>query len=148
MDWKRRSLLSLESLRSRQSGTLSDPAKPIRAQIANLEREKAKAAELALTVDDSSSFTRLISERTNQISALRAELSAVEGDQALSEAVRALTPARLRELLMEFGGPDEALARLAEKVVLEPNLTCQVHYRAAWCLSMASPRGFEPLSPP
>jgi hypothetical protein len=77
---------------SRQAGLLTDPAKPLRAEIAKLKREKAKAAELALTVDDGNTFTRLAVQRSAQIAALRQELSAVEADRSLTEAVRVRTP--------------------------------------------------------
>ena len=72
---------------SRQAGMLNDPMKPLRERIAKLEREKVKAAELALTVDDGGTFTKLITERSSQIAALRHELAAVEKDAAITEAV-------------------------------------------------------------
>jgi len=133
---------------SREAGLMTDPGKPIREQLAKLEREKHRAAELALTVEDGGTFTRIIEERSRQIEALRAELAAIKADSTLSEMIRALTPAKLRELLMELGGPRAALSHMAERVVLEPDLnTFQVHYRAALGLSVVSPWGRQGLAP-
>ena len=132
---------------ARAAGLDRDPAKPLRDRIAQLEREKTKAAELALTVEDGGTFTRLIEERSRQIAALKAELAAIEADAALTQAVRALTSRKLRELLFELGGPTEALPSLVEKIILEPDLTCTIHYHATGCLSMASPRGFDGWTP-
>jgi len=127
---------------SRRAGVMTDPARPLKERIARLEREKGKAAELALAAEDSQPFVRLVQERSDQIAALRAELEAVESDSALIEAVRRLTPAVLRELLLELGGPAAALQAMVARVVLEPDLSCRVDYRAAGALSMASPRGY------
>lgn len=127
----------------RKAGISSDPAKPLRERIIQLEREKARAAALALTTDDGGTFQRLVEDRSRQVAALRSELEAVSQDVALSEAVRQLTPARLKELLFEMGGPRAALTAMVERVVLDPELeSFSIHYKPAVGLSMASPRGF------
>lgn len=132
---------------ARAAGIDRDPTKPLRDRIAQLQREKDRAAELALSVEDGGTFTRLVEDRSKQIAALRAELAAIEADAALTQVVRALTPRKLRELLFELGGPSEALPALVDRIVLEPDLSCTIHYRAPGCLSMASPRGRDKWTP-
>lgn len=125
---------------SRAAGLLTDPVKPLRERRARLEREKTRAAELALSVEDATPFTHLVQQRSEQIAAVTREMDAIEADATLTIAIRELTPGRLRELLFELGGPQEALQALVGRVVLDPDLGCAVHYRAAGGLSMASPR--------
>lgn len=132
---------------SRAAGMLADPSKPIRDRIAKLEREKLKAAELALSAEDSATFVSLVQARSSQIEALRRELEAVDMDSDLLRQVRELTPGTLRELLLELGGPSEALQTMVDRVILDPDLSCRLHYRAAGGLSVASPRGHGGSAP-
>ena len=135
---------------ARTSGASHDPATPIRAHIKRLQREKDRAATLALTTDEPAAFVTLVSERTRQIEALEREVAAVEVDASVSEMVRDLTPMKVRELLMAVGSATAVLHSFVDRIVLDPDLGCEIHYRAfhTRCLNMASPRGFEPLSPP
>ncbi len=70
----------------------------------------------------------------------------------LEHAVRQLTPDSLRELIRSIGDPARLAESLLARVVLEPDLTGRIEYRAAVeparSVSMASPRGFEPRLPP
>jgi site-specific DNA recombinase len=136
---------------SRRAGVTADPAKPMRDRIAKLEREKAKAAELAIAGEDGGTFAKLVQERSSEIAALRRELDAIAMDGQLSEMVRQVTPSRLREVLLELGSPEAALQAMVDHITLDPDMSLRVHYRpvlGAIDLSMASPRGFEPLLPP
>ena len=127
----------------------TDPAAPLAEQIRLLE--KARAAEIALSTDDGV-FIRLVAEKSRHIEALQREMAAVRKDNALADHVAALTVEGLRELLAEQK-PEKALDVLVERIVLDPEaLTCQIEFKAVpggrkW-LSVASPRGFEPLLPP
>ena len=129
----------------------TDPAAPIAEQIRLLEKEKARAAELAISTDDEV-FIKLVAEKSRHIEALQREMAAVRKDNALADHVAALTVEGLRDLLAEQR-PEKALDVLVERVVLDPEaLTCQIEFKAVpgerkW-LSVASPRGFEPLLPP
>lgn len=123
----------------------SDPAEAIDAKVAQLEKEKAKAAQLALT-SDADTFLQLVAERGRQIDALKREAVAIRAEASLSTTTRELTPAQLRELLSEQG-PSRAIQTLLERVILEPDLTCRLQYKAlayrsGW-RSVASPRGFD-----
>ena len=128
----------------------ADPAAPVAEQIRLLEKEKARAAELALSTDDEV-FIKLVAEKSRHIEALQREMAAVRKDNALADHVAALTVEGLRDLLAEQR-PEKALDVLVERVVLDPEaLTCQIEFKAPgerkW-RSVASPRGFEPLLPP
>lgn len=122
----------------------SDPAEAIDAKVAQLEREKTKAAQLALS--DPDTFLPLVAERARQIEALKREAAAIRTEASLSESTRELTPEQLRERLAEQG-PARAIQTLLERIILEPDLTCRLQYKALayrseW-RSMASPRGFD-----
>ncbi len=129
---------------------VEDPASDIEGQIRTLERQKARAAELALG-EAGPTFAALVADRSRQIEALQREAAAKRTDQSLSEQLARLTPQRLKELLLDTD-PAKSLESLVERIILEPDLTCRLHYKAvpgqqAW-RSVASPRGFEPLLPP
>lgn len=113
-------------------------------QVKTLEREKRQAAELALTGD--SVFLQIVADRSRQLEALRLEMEAAAKDQALSGHIGQLTVESLKSLLAEQD-PAKRIQTLVERITLEPDLTCRLHYRtvpgkAGW-RSMASPRGYS-----
>ena len=134
---------------AKTSGLAQDPALPVRKEIAQLEKEKAKAAELSLT-SGSATYIKLVEDRSRQIAALQNELDAVESDARMAEELRRITPKSMKALLQDLESPRALLRGLVERVELDPNLDyCRIHYRLPVnSLSMASPRGFEPLLPP
>lgn len=73
-----------------------------------LEKEKARAADLALSTDDEV-FIKLVAEKSRHIATLQREMTAVRKDNALADPVAALTTEGLRELLAEQR-PEKALA--------------------------------------
>ena len=125
---------------AQRSPSAIDPAAPIDEQIAKLEREKARAAELALTGDGI--FLQLVRERSTQIEALRREAAALRKDSTLSEHIGRLTVDKLRAMV-DDADPEQALQIFVERIELTPDLTCQIRYKAIpgtrW-RSMASPR--------
>lgn len=135
----------LEAGRRYQAAT--DPVAALESQISRLRREKAKAARLALS-GDAETFLPLVAERTRQIDALAREVEAIRAEAALGEQTRAMTIAQLREHLIE---PAKAVETMVERIVLEPDLSCQIQYRAirqrARWLGVASPRGFDTWPP-
>lgn len=123
----------------------SDPAAALDAKIVQLEREKAKAAQLALS-SEADTFLELVTERSRQIDALRREATAIRKEATLTEHTSSLTPDQLRERLAEQG-PARAIQTLLERIILEPDLTCRLQYKALnyrtqW-RSMASPKGCD-----
>jgi hypothetical protein len=113
-------------------------------QLRTLEREKRQAAELALSGD--AVFLQIVADRSRQIEALQAEMEAATKDQVLSGHIAQLTVASLKELLASQD-PIRRIETLVERITLDPDLTCRLHYRtvpgrAGW-RSLASPRGFD-----
>lgn len=126
-----------------------DPAATIDARVAQLEKEKTKAAELALT-SDADTFLQLVTDRSRQIEALRRESAALRAEGGLLQHTASLTVAQLREHLAEQG-PARAIQTFVERIVLEPDLTCRLQYKAlpgrqAW-RSMASPQERDTYPP-
>jgi site-specific DNA recombinase len=120
----------------------SDPAAALDSKIAQLEKEKTKAAQLALT-QDADTFLQLVAERGRQIDALRREVTAIRAESNLTAHTSSLTPDQLRERLTEQG-PARAIQTLLERIILDPDLTCRIQYKALsyrseW-RSMASPQ--------
>lgn len=105
-----------------------DPAAEIDQQIAKLEKEKSRAAELALT-SDADTFLSIVKDRSRHIESLRREADAVRQDDTLSKRLSGLTVDRLRALLTEQN-PERALQTLVDRVVLERDLTCQIELKA------------------
>ena len=128
---------------SQAAAPKSDPTAPIRTEIARLAKEKDKAARLALG-EGGDAFVKLIPELSGRIAALEREMTALEAEATATHAVHRMTVADLRQLLASFDD-DRALVAALQRVVLDPDtLGAEMTYR----VSMASPRGFEPLSPP
>jgi site-specific DNA recombinase len=131
---------------ARDSGLAQDPAKPLRDELADLERQKDKAARLALSTDDDGAFVKLVEDCSRQIQALKHQIEAVGIDGSIARELRRLTPETVRQLLTELGSPKAAVRAMVHSVVLDPDLTA---FRVRYCSpNVASPRGFEPLSPP
>jgi site-specific DNA recombinase len=127
----------------RAQAAAGDELAPIRAEIAKLEKQKAKAAMLALD-EGGETFARLIPELSRKIEALHREASAVTAERTVDRSIRELTAGQLKETLIALDD-DRAVAAALQRVILDPASTAiQVTYR----LSVASPRGFEPLLPP
>lgn len=127
----------LRELARAVSATADGPeAAPVRQELARLERQKERGARLALETDDPV-YTRLVGELSCQIEALRHEAAALDAQDQAREEIARITPTKVREILLGLDSPRALLAGV-EKVVLEPELTCRIHYS----LSMASPRGF------
>lgn len=105
-----------------------DPAAEIDQQITKLEKEKSRAAELALT-SDADTFLSIVEDRSRHIESLRREAEAVRQDDTLSKQLAGLTVDRLRGLLADQS-PQKALQTLVDRIVLERDLTCQIELKA------------------
>ncbi len=121
-------------------------AEVIREEIRRLEREKSRAAQLSLQGDDGGTFFGLVQERARQISARQRELEALQAAHARRDTMTRLTIADVQAALL--GREREILPEIVSRIVLEPDLSCEIQYGHADCLTGASPRGFEPLLPP
>jgi len=117
--------LLIAAQRSRRA---ADPAAAIDQQIAKLEKEKGRAAELALT-SDADTFTAIVEERGRHIESLRREADAVRQDDTVSKQLAAMTVDQLRGLLADQSR-EKALQTLVDRIVLERDLTCQIELKA------------------
>lgn len=127
-----------------------NPTGDLEARIRKAERERARAAELALAESGSEVYLSLVRQRGEQIDALKREADAVRMDDALSRDLASLSTGKLRALLADRP-PVKALQSLVERVILERDLTCRLEYRAlpssrGW-RSVASPTGCENWPP-
>jgi site-specific DNA recombinase len=142
--------LLLHSLLAAAQSVRAAPAADLEVRIAELEREKARAATFAMKADLADTFLPLVAERSRQIDALRREAAAVQADTSVSAEISKLTVPRLRELLADQE-PARAVETLVERITLAPDLTCRLHYRAVpgssgW-RSVASPKVFDSWTP-
>lgn len=120
-----------------------DRSMPIRREVVRLKRERDRAARLALETDNPEIYATIVAERTGQIEALEREAVAAGRESDLERAVRQLTPAALSDLIRSIEDPARLIESLVARVVLEPDLTGRVEYRAAVeparSVSVASP---------
>ena len=121
-----------------------DRTLPMRRELSKLRRERERAARLALTEDDAAVYTRLVAERGVQMAALEGDIERAGQEAELEHAVRLLTPSSLGDVIRSIEDPARLVESLLARVVLEPDLTGRIEYRAAvepsHRVSMASPR--------
>lgn len=121
----------------RKVDPIPDGTAQVRKQIAALERQKAKAARLALG-PGGDAFVDLIPDLSSKIEALECELEALENEEKATVQVQQLTAAEIRQVLLAFDD-ERALVTALERVVLDPDtLAGQITYR----LSVASPERY------
>lgn len=135
---------------SRASRGANSPGGEIASRIKKLERERQRAAEAAIGSESAGIYQSLVDTRGRQIEALRHELAAIEREAAAEDGIRGLGLEEIRSLV-EGQDPAKVVRTLVDRVVLEPNLDCQVRLRQAsynglW-RSVASPEGFEGQTP-
>lgn len=137
-----------------------DPAKDLRQQINTFTAQISKASDLALQLEDPAPMMRKINELEAKRKLLQEEVARTEKDHQARLTMSKVTDDMVRNVLKTLSNDFEELPKdkwkelirgLVEKIELDPeSLGCQIHYRVAITnrLSMASPRGVEPLSPP
>lgn len=93
------------------------------------------------TVD--AGIAELRAQRDELLAALEREAAAMRADERVRQSLAAITPTQVRELVLGMDSP-AALLGAVSRIVLDPDLTCRLHYG----LSVASPRGFGRWSHP
>ncbi len=121
----------------------SDDTLPARRKLAKLRRERDKAARLAVQ-EGGEAWVALVAEREAQIAAIEEEIELIGREAGLEEAVRALTPAAVRDLVRSIADPARLIQSLVERVVLDRTLVGRIEYRAA----LGPARGVSVASPP
>lgn len=137
-----------------------DPAKDLRQQASTISSQISKAGDLALRLEDPSPMLRKISELEAKRKLLLDEIARTEREYKAQILMSQVSEDMVRRTLKGIARNFESLPRekwkqlirnLVQHIELDPeSLGCQIHYRIAVAdrLSMASPRGVEPLSPP
>jgi len=117
------------------------PALSLQAEVARLRRQRERAARLAVR-DDGDMYVQVVTDLGQQIAALEREASASAAEDQVREELARITPTRVREIFLGMES-STALLQAVSRVVLEPDLTCRIHYG----LSVASPRRFGRWAP-
>lgn len=114
------------------------PATNVEAQIRDLERQRMRAATLAIT-EDGGPYAELAAKVGRQIEALKREAAALNTDNTLAGELARMTPASLRDLLATE--PITGLVgRLVQAVEMDPGQPdARLFYRASQWLPVASP---------
>jgi DNA invertase Pin-like site-specific DNA recombinase len=123
------------------------PGADLVAQIRKLERERERAATAAIAGDDGGVYRSLVEQRTRQVVALQRELAALEREATDCDQLHNLNADELRELVEMPADPVRVVRTLIDRVVLEPDLACQIRlrrtsYNGLW-RGVASPGRFE-----
>lgn len=129
---------------TRKASAASQPGEDLRRQIRALEKKRERAAESELEIETGDVYRGIVVSTTRQIDALRRELAAVEREAAAEDDFEGLTAADVRALVGEYQEPARVVRTLVDRVVLEPDLVCQIQlkrqgsYNERWA-SVASP---------
>lgn len=113
-------------------------AKPIKVQLAAVERQIRKAIDFAATLDDPAPVARRVDELEQERRALTDELEEIHRELAARKAVATIGPADIQAIILDTE-PRTLLAAVVDHIKLDPDMSGRIVYR----LSMASPRGFE-----
>jgi site-specific DNA recombinase len=115
-----------------------DRVAPVHLEIESLGKKRQRAATLALG-EGGEIYARMAGDLGRQIEALKREADALAAESRADNAVQAITPTEIRELLMKQDNDRALLKVFVRRVVLDADLQGRVEYG----LSMASPRGFD-----
>lgn len=112
------------------------------AEIRKLERERDRAAAASLRDDATDVYSRLVEQRTRQIAQLQQELEAAGREERVEDGLRGLSVEQVRAFV-EAQDPTRAVRTLVDRVMLDPDLACQIRlrdpaYNALWRV-VASP---------
>jgi len=106
----------------------AEPGHDITAQIRRLERERQRAAEAAVASEAPGVYAQVVEQRSRQISALQRELAAVQRENAAESGLKTMGIEELRTVL-ESQDTTRVVRTLVDRVVLEPDLNCQIQLR-------------------
>lgn len=128
---------------ARKSGSTSAAAGML-AEIRRLERERDRAAAASVREEGGEVYRHLVDQRSRQIGTLRQELEAAGREEQIEDGLRGLSVEQIRRLV-EAQDPARTVRTLVDRVMLDPDLACQIRlrdpsYNATW-RSMASPGG-------
>ena len=141
-------------------GRRTDPTKGLHAEAVTINEQIAKAMDIALALDDPAPALRKVNELESRRARLVDEITRLDQERTLQAALSQVTPGHVRDLVHsladELASAEQPrikaiLQSAVDRILLDPlTLECKIGYRIPLerTLNMASPRGFEPLSPP
>ena len=146
----------LQDVARTQSKQQEDPVAELRERLASINRQIDRLVDLAIAADDPAPYHRKTQTLEGERRQVANTIAEHERAQAQQAAARQMTEAQLQQLLdgvlSRLEGQDlkHAVREMVDRVELDPvSLECQIRYViAADRLNVASPRGFEPRSPP
>ena len=125
------------------------PARPLYREVVELNKKIARAAELALQMETTGPMMRLSEDLERRRQSILAEIAEIQKDSAARQAMANITEDQVAGILAEAVDEKAVLTSMVTRIELDPvSGDCQVQYSLPDCVSMASPRGFEPLLPP
>lgn len=145
---------------ARQQASTEDPAKDLRAEVARLNQQISQTMDMAINLSDPSPAYRKIDELERERKDASDQVQMLQREHQSQMMMSQVTTQSVRQALdvlwsgiqeMEKPQVKAALQSFVQAIELNPEtLTLRIFYRVAAdrCVNVASPRGFEPLSPP
>ncbi len=143
----------------KSAGDIEDPAKSLRAEVVALNTKVSRAMDLVVSLDDPAPALRKVNELEAKRKQVADEIARLEKEYQAQVVMQSLTRNDVKRIIDELAEDmseddphrlNRIIGTMVDRIILDPvNLTYQIHYRISQSdgVSMASPRGFEPLSP-
>ncbi len=137
-----------------------DPAKDLRIEVKEIETRIAKMMELGAQMENPAPALREVDTLEKRRSILVEEVTRLEKEYMAASLLDCITETHVQKFLvgiaenmdeMDREAMKDFITTLVERITLDPaSHECQINYRIGLDLrnKVASPRGFEPLSPP
>jgi hypothetical protein len=127
---------------ARKMARKKDPAKPLRQELAEIDRKISRAGELSLQLEDPTPMIRIINSLNGERKLVTRDIKELDKDAAVRDALANITDDQVATVLKEAADPKALLATVVDRITLDPDtLECQIHYRLPKWLCVASPRG-------
>ena len=132
--------------------------KPLKAELQDVERRVQRTMQNAEDLEDPSPALRRVEVLEKERKQLEERLKSLEEKNASRDIISGLSRQNVKRLLSDVANSledvppadmREALGDVLDRVVLDPDTRqCDIHYRIGTRDKLASPTGFEPVSPP
>jgi site-specific DNA recombinase len=151
--------LTREAIKYREAHR-EDPAKDLRLEVKAIETRIAKMMELGSQMENPAPALREVDMLERRRNLLAEEVTRLEKEYMAASLLDCITETHVQKFLvgiaenmdeMDREAMKDFITTLVERITLDPaSHECQINYRIGLDLrnKMASPRGFEPLSPP
>ena len=136
---------------ARKAASPVDEIKRLKRSVADLNTQIEKTLALAIHLDDPAPVMRKVAKLDRDRNDVSTEIRDIELEAEERAALAEVKAEDVGKLIAALDDPKALLQALVERITLDPEtLDCQIHYQVSVPnrVSMASPRGFEPLLPP